>query len=47
MQKIIQRKRVECYEIHGTMPRGIRAFACSTKEISHKLGIEEKDCERL
>ena len=45
--KRLYKERVECYEIHGTMPRGIRALLVSTKEISHKLGIEEKDCERL
>ena len=29
--KRLYKERVECYEIHGTMPRGIRAFACFHK----------------
>ena len=27
----LYKERVECYEIHGTMPRGIWAFACFHK----------------
>ena len=40
--KRLYKERVECYEIHGTMPRGIQALLVSTKRSVTSLELKKK-----